>query len=157
MEGERGLMDHIRLLTPLFGLIAAVWLFRLILGASGASHWLLMATSVTGAASLAVLLAVLLIHVRRFGGYSSVVMATLLLVVWGQILIVGAIVFSVMTGMDNIYIAPEFSVPGDDRFHLRHILGHLSVGVGAGTLFGAGMGCFLLWLLRLLVPMTARE
>ena len=153
----RGLTDHIRLLMPLFGFIAAVWLLRIMLGAAGVSHWLLSAASVTVAASLSVLLAVLIVHVRRFGGYSSVVMSALLLVAWGQLLIVFAIVFSVVTGLDNIFVAPEFSVPGEDRYHTRHILGHLTLGIGAGTLFGAGTGCLLLWLLRWLVPMEARE
>ncbi|MCI0487342.1 MAG: hypothetical protein L0229_12175 [Blastocatellia bacterium] len=156
-KDEHGLRDHIRLLMPLFGFITAVWLLRFVLGAVGVSHWLLKAASVTVAASLAVLLSVLFIHVRRFGGYASVVMSSLLLVAWGQLLIVAAILFSVVTGLDNIYVAPEFSVPRDDNLHLRHILGHLTLGIGAGTLFGAGTGCLLLWLLRWLVPMEARE
>lgn len=155
-EGHR-LGDHIKLLMPLFGFIAAVWLLRIMLGAAGVSHWLLGAVSVTVAASLSVLLAVLMIHVRRFGSYSSVVMSALLLVAWGHLLIVLAIVFSVATGLDNIFVAPEFSVPGEDRFHMRHILGHLTLGIGAGTLFGAATGCLLLWLLRRLVPVEARE
>ena len=71
-----------------------------------------------------------------------------------------AIVFAVMTGVENIYTAPEFSLPWlqeSDPAHLRHIYGQLTFGVGLGTLSGAGVGCLMLWLLRLLLPMREKE
>ena len=142
--------DHIRLLVPLFAFIAAVWLIRLILGELNAGF--VRVFSVTGADALAILLAAVLIHTRRFGSYPNVVAASVLLVVWGQLLIVLAIVFAVLTGTNNIYTAPQFSFPRADPHHLKHILGQLTYGVGAGILFGAAMGCFLLWILRMLVP-----
>lgn len=151
MRGH-GLRDHIRLLKPLFGFVAAVWLLRILLGAMGATGPLVNVVSVTGAASLAVLIAVVLIHARRFGGYYDVVVAAFLIVAWGQILIIAAIVFSVVTGTENVFTRPEYSIPGDDPRHLRHILGHLTFALGSGTLFGAGTGCLLLFLLRKLLP-----
>ena len=147
-----GLRDHIRLLSPLFGIIAAVWVLRLVLDAAGASHRLISVFSVTVASTLAILLAVLLIHLRRFGSFPNVVVSVVLLVVWSQLLVILAIVFSVMTGRENIFTAPEFSAPGDDPHHIRHILGHLTFGIGVASLFGAAVGCLLLWLLRLLLP-----
>jgi hypothetical protein len=92
-----------------------------------------------------------LIHFRRFGSYLNVVVVSFLLVTWGQLLIIVAIAFAWATGIDNIFTAPEFSRVADDRY-LRNILGHLTFGIGAGTLFGAATGCLLLWLLRKLVP-----
>ena len=143
--------DHVRLLAPLFGFITAVWVIRLILGALGVESVRLF--SVTGADALAILLAAVLIHVRRFGSYPNVVAASVLLVVWGQILIVLAILFAVLTGTNNIFIAPQYSYPRTgDVHHLKHIIGQLTYGIGAGILFGAAMGCFLLWILRMLVP-----
>ena len=142
--------DHIRLLAPLFGFITAVWLIRLVLGALGVGFVRLF--SVTGADALAILLAAVLIHIRRFGSYPNVVAASVLLVVCGQLLIVLAILFAVVTGTNNIFTAPQFSFPRDDVHHLKHILGQLTYGIGAGILFGAAMGCFLLWILRMLVP-----
>ena len=147
-----GLRDHLRLLSPLFGIIGAVWVLRLLLDAAGVSHKMLGVFSVTGVSTLAVLLAVLLIHFRRFGSFPNVVVSVILLVVWTQILVILAIVFSVMTGIENIFTAPEYSAPGYDPHHLRHILGHLTFGVGATSLLGAAVGCLLLWLLRLLLP-----
>lgn len=153
----RGIRDHIRMLAPLFGLITIVWALRWGLDQAGFSHGLVRAFSVTGATSLAILIAVWLIHRRGFGSYPNVVVASLLLVVFSQLIIVVAIAFSVMTKTENVFTEPEFSIVGDDPFHVRHIIGHMTFGVGAGMLFGAATGCLMLWLLRTLVPTRARQ
>jgi hypothetical protein len=147
--GSHGLRDHIRLLMPLFGLIAAVWLLRLVLDKAGTPPSLVRLASVTVAGSASILLAVLLIHFKAFGGYGNVAAAAFLLEFWSQLLICGAIAFSSLTGTTNIYTAPEYS-PRSGQ--LAHIIGHITFGLGLGTLFGAGMGCLLLWLLRRIVP-----
>ena len=152
----RGLRDHIRLLAPLFGFIAVVWALRWALDVAGAPHGLVRALSVTGATSLAVLVAVWMIHTRGFGSYPNVVLASLLLVVFEQALIVIAIAFSVASKTENVFTKPEFSMP-DDPYHVRHILGQLTFGIGAGMLLGAATGCLMLWLLRMLVPARARQ
>jgi hypothetical protein len=144
-----GLGDHIRLLMPLFGLIAAVWLLRLVMDKAGASPAHVRIASVTVTTAASILLAVLLIHFKAFGSYASVVAAAFLLEFWSQVLICGAIAFSAVTGTTNIYSAPEYS------FHSSpgaHIFGHLTGVLGSSTLFGAAMGCLLLWMLRRLVP-----
>ncbi|MEW6207126.1 MAG: hypothetical protein AB1631_02080 [Acidobacteriota bacterium] len=146
------LRDYFRLLAPLFIFIAIVWALRLALGMTSVPLWIVRLVSVSGALALSVVLAVLLIHVRRFGGYPHVFLVSFLLVAWREILIIGAILFSVATGMENIFTAPEFSIKGDDPHHIWHIVGHLSFGVGAGTLLGGGIGCLLLWILRRIVP-----
>lgn len=150
--GGRGFREHLRLLAPLFGLIAAVWVLRLILGETDVPRKFTAVFSVTAAAAVSVLLAVFLLHFRQFGGYPSVVLASFLLIFWGQFLVVAAIVFSVLTGTENIFTQPEFSIPQDDPHHVHHILGHLTFGLGGGTLIGAAMGCLLLALLRVLMP-----
>ncbi len=142
------LRDHIRLLAPLFGLIAAVWLLRLVLAAAGAPGRLVGVVSVTAAVAVSVLLAVLLIHIRRAGSYANVVFSVVLLVLWEEVLIVAAIAFAVLTGSGNVFTAPEYSFPHTNPSQLRHIVGHLTFGVGLGTLFGSAMGCLLLWILR---------
>jgi len=146
-----GLRDHVRLLMPLFGLIAFVWALRWALDAAGAPPGMVRAISVTGATSLAILIAVWLIHTRGFGSYPNVVIASLLLVVFEQALIIGAIAFSVITKAENVFTRPEYSTP-DDPSHVRHILGQLTFGVGAGMLLGTATGCLMLWLLKRLVP-----
>ncbi len=151
-----GLRDHIRLLAPLYGFITLVWALRWGLDAAGFSHGLVRAFSVTGATSLSVLVAVWLIHTRGFGSYPNVVVTSLLLVIWEQLIIVVAIVFSVITKIENVFTKPEFSIPTADPYHFKHIVGHLTFGIGAGMLFGAATGCLMLWLLRTIVPARAR-
>jgi hypothetical protein len=112
--------------------------------------------SVTTATAVAILLAVVMIHLRKFGGYPNVVAASFLLNIWAQILIIAAIAFSVLTQIPNIYAAPEHSVAGHDPYHLNHMYGQLTFGIGTGTLVGAAGGCLLLFLLRKLVPSQTR-
>jgi hypothetical protein len=141
-----GLRDHIQLAGPLFGVIAAVWALREIIEAAGAPHMVVHIVSVTVAVPVCVIMAVLLIHVRRFGGYANVVLTALLLVFWGQLLIIVAIEFSAFSGIQTVYAEPEYSFKGMSP--VKHILGHLTFGVGLGTLFASAMGCLLLWMLR---------
>ena len=147
--GGHGLRDHIRLLMPLFGLIAAVWFLRLVMDKAGAPSAQVRMVSVTVATAASILLAVLLIHFKAFGSYASVAVAAFLLELCSQLLICGAIAFSVLTRTTNIYTAPEYSPRAGQ---MAHIMGHITFGLGLGSLFGAGMGCLLLWLLRLIVP-----
>jgi hypothetical protein len=78
------------------------------------------------------------------------------LVVFEQVLIVIAIIFSLVSRIENVFTRAEFSIP-DDPNHIKHILGQLTFGIGAGVLLGAGTGCLMLWLLRMLVPARVRE
>jgi hypothetical protein len=147
-----GLRDHIRLLWPTFVFIAAIWLVRLVSGAAGLPLPVVRYVSVSGSAAVAVLFATIRIHTRGFGGYANVVAASLLLAAWSQLLVILAIIGSTLTGWINVYTAPEFSVPGPDKYNLRHIMGHLTYGIGALTLLGAAMGCLVFLILRTLVP-----
>lgn len=151
----RGIREHLKLLTPLFGVIGAVWALRFILGAIGAPMLLVKVFSVGVFVPICVILAALLIHLKRFGGYASVVLSSFLLVVWGQVLIVAAILLTLLFGIVNIYTAPEFSIPGDAG-HVRHILGHLTFGVGLETLIGSLMGCLILFMLRRAKPASRK-
>jgi len=145
-----GLKDHLRLLAPLIVLIAAVWVLRMVLDFAGAPHIVIhLGASVTLITAISLLAAVLLVHFKRFGGYANVVFAVFLLILWENFLIVLAITFSAFTGFQTIYTAPQY---GGSSYPGRHILGHLTFGLGFGTLFGAAMDCLLLWVLRLLVP-----
>ncbi len=154
--GGHPFRQHLRLLSPLFALLAGVWVLRWIIGYINMPAWLLKVVSLTVFSPVAVLLAVLMLHVRRFGGYASVVVCSLLLNAWTESLIVLAIIFSVLTGISNIYTAPMYSPAEVDPHHLRHIHGHLTYGIGISTLAGAAMGSLLLFLLRKLVPLAPR-
>jgi hypothetical protein len=147
--GEHGFGDHLRLLAPLFGLIAAVWVLRWIADIASAPPALVRGMSVSVAGAVAVLAAVALIHFKRFGGYTSVVVSAFLLVLWEELLIVAAILVTVVSGKENIYSIPEF---GFGATHLHHIAAHFTYGLGFEGIVAAAMGCALLWVLRRLVP-----
>jgi hypothetical protein len=151
--GRLGLRDHVRLLVPLFALIAAVWALRLVMDAAGAPNGIVRLSSVTVAGAVSALLAVVLMHFRRLGRYSNVIVATILLVFWAQFLIVLAIAFAAMTGVQNVFAAPEYSPHGAGP--LPHIAGHLTFGLGFGILVGSAMACLTLWTLRRLVPVES--
>ena len=143
----RTLTEHLQLLTPLIGMIGAVWGLRLVLHFLGAPVWLVRLFSVSLIVPVAILLMVLLVHFKRFGGYTNVVVSSFILALWSQILIVAAILFAVLTETSNIYTIPEFSLT-DDPNHTRHILGHLTSVLGAETLISSVMGCIVLFMLR---------
>jgi hypothetical protein len=149
--GEHGVRDHIRLLYPALVLVAAVWVLRLIMWEAGTPIWLTRLASVTVTTMASVLLSVILIHVRRFGGYASVVVASLLVNLWAQALIILAILYSILTGYGNVYSAPAFTYAGS-RSQWTHLYGHITFGVGVGTLLGAAVGCLLFGLLRAIDP-----
>lgn len=151
--GGHPLRQHLRLLAPLFALLAGVWVLRWIIGCLDTPAWLFHVVSLTVFSPIAVLLAVLMLHIRRFGGYASVVVCSLLLNAWTESLIVLAIVVSILTGVTNIYTMPMYSPPDAGLHHIRHIRGHLTYGIGISTLAGAAMGSLLLFLLRKLAPM----
>ncbi len=137
---------YARCLEPCFLLILAVWLLRLLLDTAHLPRWLVQIVSISVVVPLAVILAVVLLHGRRLASYSRVFLSSFLLISWAQLLIILSIAFYLATGIPNVYIAPEFSMPGDPD-HSRHILGHL-VAIPFGGLVGWGIGSLVLWLLR---------
>jgi len=147
--GQRGLREHIQLLAPLFGLIAAVWALRLILALAHAPHYIIHYCSVTAAGSISLLLAVLMIYFKKFGGYANVAASAVLLHLWEQLLVSAAIAFDMLAGTRNIYSAPEFA---QRMTPFQHLLSHLTIVLAFGSLVGTAMGCLLLWILRKLVP-----
>lgn len=152
--GQHDLHEHIHLLVPLFGLIAAVWALRIVLGFAGAPHVVVHYCSVTAAGAISVLFAVLLIYFKRFGGYSNVVASAILLHLWEQLLISAAIAFSILTGIPNVFIDHEFS---GRMTPFQHLLSHLTIGLAFGCVIGTLMGWLLFWMLRKLVPPETLE
>jgi hypothetical protein len=151
--GGHGIREHLRLFAPLFALIAAVWALRMVADYGGASMRIVRLASVTVAGSISILLAVILVHVRKFGGYANVAAVAFMLALWEQLLISSAVAFTALTGLQTIYAAPEFSgPPGRHLGPWQHIFGQFTFVLGFQTLGGAVMGCLILWILRVLFP-----
>jgi len=155
IEGH-GFPERVRLLAPLFGLIAAVWALRMVVFMAGAPARspLLHVISVTVTSTLAILLAVLMIHHRRFGSYTSVVAAVALLIGWEELLVSAAVAFTAVTGVVNVYSAPEYSF-GQTPWH--HVASQLTLILGSRIILGSAMGCLLLWMLRRVDPLEGQK
>jgi hypothetical protein len=150
--GGHSLKDHIRLLKPLFILIAAVWALRIILAEANSPVQIIRIVSVTTATAFSIILAVLFFHSRNFGGYTNIIVTSLLLNIWAELLIIATIFYAMITHTSNIYTAhPLFPAEAEDAT-MSHIYTHLTFGIGIGTLGGAAVGFLMLWLLRTLVP-----
>jgi len=147
--GQKTFRDHLRLLAPLFGLITAVWALRWIADVASAPPALVRGLSVSVTGAVSVLVAAVLIHFKRFGSYTSVVVSAFLLVLWEETLLVLGIVVTIVTDIENIYTIPEF---GFGTTHLQHIAGHLTYGLGFEGMIGAAMACAVFWVLRRFVP-----
>ena len=150
--GGHRFTEHIRLLLPVLGLVTAVWILRWIVSTSGVPIEITRLVSLTTATGVSIILAVLLIRSRRFGGYASVVLASFILNTWSQSLIVAAIIYAQISHKENVYTLPAYSLPADQPTLLQHVYEHITSGIGMGTIVSAAVGCLLLWLLRTLVP-----
>jgi len=149
--GGHSLREHIRLLGPLFGLIGAVWILRMIVAAADSPPEIVRIVSVTTATAFSIILAVLIFQSRNFGGYVNVFVASLMLNLWAQLLIIGAILFAMLTHIENIYTVNRYFPANSEPASWHHIYIHLTFGIGMSTLVGAGIGFLMLWLLRTIV------
>ena len=144
IQGQ-GLRDHLRLVAPLLWLITGVWALRLVLYAAGAPLFLARICSVAVTTMVSILLAVLLIHNKKFGGYTNIVLMSFLLTFWGQFLVALALAFPIFTGRENIYTIAKHATELDPWTHVQ---AHLTVGIILGTIFGVAMGWLFFWILQ---------
>lgn len=150
IEGHT-LREYLRLTSPAFGLVLAVWLLRLVLAAAGVPINIVRLFSVSVASAVAMVMAVLLLHLHRSGGYLSAFVCSYILEIWTQLLVVAAIAFTILTGISNIFSEPEFTPRSGNQVH--HILSHLFFGVVVGAVFSVIISSTMLWIFRRLIPM----
>ncbi|GAB4233010.1 MAG: hypothetical protein Kow00109_05620 [Acidobacteriota bacterium] len=144
----------LKMLGPFLLIIAAVWLLRLLLAEVDAvPRGLLRFLSVSAVTPLCVVVAASIIHFRRLGGFTAVVITAFVLVAWAEILVSLAVLATWVTGWVNVYSHPRFS-PKPSVDYWRHILGHLTFGIGFGALFGGLIGGVVLVLLRWIAPIS---
>jgi hypothetical protein len=149
IEGH-SLREYLHLTFPAFGLILAVWMLRLVLAAAGAPLNIVRLFSVSVASAVAMVLAVLLLHLHHAGGYLGAFVCSYVLGIWAQLLLVSAIIFTIVSGIPTIYSAPEFTPPAWSQW--RHVLSHLFFGFVVGAVFSFVLSALLLWMFRRLVP-----
>lgn len=146
----RSLGEHFRLSLPYIGIVSTVWALRFLTDALGAPLAAVQVISVTVSVGICLILLVVQIHLRRFGGYGSVFLFSLILNAWAQILICSSVAFAWLTGTSNIFTVSKFLMSKTDL--PMHIYGQLTFALGYLTLVAAAAGCLTLFLLRLVLP-----
>ena len=146
--GDKSFADHLRLLQPCLVLILIVWALRFLAFWMGLPDYVVRLLSVSGAIPLAIILAALLIHVRRFGGYVNLIVASAVLVCFGQALIILAIILGSL-GLENTYSLSRGAAGRLDP--TLHVFGHL-LAIPLGTLVGSIIGAIFFWMLGRTLP-----
>jgi hypothetical protein len=104
--GKR-LSEYIAFCRPFLGLILAVGIARLVLSLAGVppstARWL----SITATIWIGVVYYSIRVHTTGFGSYKQLLPICVLLSLTAQLVIVPAIIFAIVTGVDNIYSIPE--------------------------------------------------
>lgn len=144
----RTLSEHLRLLKPFFWVLALVWALRYVVALAGGPTWLVRSFSLIFLAPILIAVMVLVVHIRRFGGYSNVIVATFLLTFFVHLLIASGILLTETMGIERVMRPSVRHAPPT----LTHAIGHLTFGLGMGTILGAALASILLFVLRMVVP-----
>ncbi len=132
----RTLREYVLFARVFLILTAVVGLLRLALSLAGAPDGFTVWVSINAIILLAVVVFSIRVHTTGFGGYKHLLVLVALELLVGEIIITGGIVLAVVTGVENIFSAPEFSVPFDNP--LLHAASHL--------LFGPTLTAVLFWI-----------
>lgn len=144
MFGKR-IPEYLRFQRVWLALIAAVGLARLGLSLAGLPDSTVTFLSMTVVGWAAIIYYGVAVHTRGFGSYKH-----LLPLLFFQIVLVQAIaVFGILlaiSGLPNIYAAPEYSGPPFARSanQWSHALAHLTIGIVVPILLGWGVASLVL-------------
>ena len=149
----KSLSDYVRFQGVFLGLIAAVGVARLGLSLAGLPNetvkWLAM--TVVGLAGI--LYYGVAVHRSGFGSYKQIFPLVLIQnVIANSIAIIGILLS--MAGIANIFAASEYSGPFVEM-QWAHILGHVVLGMGVGSLLGWGVGSLVMLITKKVAPRPA--
>ena len=120
----KNLGEYLRLQIWVLVAIVVVFALRWALSAAGvaAAPW----ASVTGLLLIGSLYYGIVVHTRGFGSYKQLYPLNLFQSLVAESLVALAIVIGILTGLDNIYTAPEFS-GGQDGKNWFHAFAHFVI------------------------------
>jgi hypothetical protein len=141
------LSDYVRFSKPFLVLIAVVGVARLALSLGGvpnsAARWL----SISAVLWIGVLYFSIRAHTTGFGSYLSLLPIFVLQSLVAQAVIITGIIIAIVTGVDNIFSAPEYSFGGDGKTWF-HVGAHLVLGTTIGSLIGWLVGCVIMFVTK---------
>jgi hypothetical protein len=151
----RPLSDYVRFCKPFLVLIPIVGILRLALSVSGEPNSTVKWLSVTALTWIGVFYYAVRVHTSGFGSYKQFLPICVLLNLAAQAVIISGIIVAIVTGVGNIYSAPEYAFGGDGKTWL-HVGAHLGIGTIAGSLVPWLIGSLVLFATRKLVRSDSR-
>ena len=151
----RPLSDYVRFCKPFLVLIPIVGILRLALSISGEPNSSVKWVSMTALTWIGVLYYAVRVHTSGFGGYKQFLPICVLLNLAAQAVAILGIIVAIVTGVGNIYSAPEYAFGGDGKTWL-HVGAHLGIGTIAGSLVPWVIGSLVLFVSRKLVRSDSR-
>jgi len=151
----RPLSDYVRFCKPFLVLIPIVGILRLALSVSGEPNSTVKWFSITALTWIGVLYYAVRVHTTGFGSYKQFLPVCALLNLAGQVVIISGIMVAIVTGVGNIYSAPEYAFGGDGKTWF-HVGAHLGIGTIAGSLVPWLIGSLVLFATRKLVGSDSR-
>ena len=131
MFGKK-LSEYIRFESWILILIAVVWAARLGLSLAGTSFTQARWVSINIVLLVGLVYASITVHTSGFGSYKQLLGLLFFQVALAHVLIALAIILGIVTGVPNIYTAPEVS-GGTDGATMLHVIAHM-IGMFALTL-----------------------
>jgi small basic protein len=144
----------VRFQAPILGLIVVVGLARFALSVAGLPNSAVKWLSIFGVLFVGTAYCGVRAATTGFGTYRHLLPPVFIQSVFGNLIIILAIVYAIATGHDNIYTAPEYSGNADGK-NWGHVLGHVVVGAVMFPLLTWILACGVYLVTRKLAPSRA--
>jgi hypothetical protein len=151
MFGKR-VSEYLAFLKVPLILVAAMGLLRLALSLAGLPVTTVRWFSMNLVAWACVIWYGVAVYKKGFGSYKHLLpMGFFLMAVFQAVAVLG--IALAMAGLQNVFAAPEFSVPGSGQG--VHMLAHLTIGIIVPTLLTWGVACLVMLITKAVSPRRA--
>ncbi len=145
------LSHYVEFCKPFLVLVPIAGIVRLALSLGGLPNSTAKWISVTALVGIGVLYYSVRVHTSGFGSYKQLLVISVLLNLAAQVVIIFGIVLAIVTGMPNIYSAPEYAF-GSDGATWSHAAAHLFIGTTAGSVVPWLIGSLVLFIAKKVSP-----
>jgi len=145
------LSHYVEFCKPFLVLVPIAGIVRLALSLGGLPNSTAKWISVTALVGIGVLYYSVRLHTSGFGSYKQLLVISVLLNLAAQVVIIFGIVLAIVTGMPNIYSAPEYAF-GSDGATWSHAAAHLFIGTTAGSVVPWLIGSLVLFIAKKVSP-----
>jgi len=143
----RRLSDYVQFSNLFLILIPLVGIVRLALSLAGEPNSTSKWFSVTASVFIATLFYAVRVHRTGFGSYKELLVICVLQNLAAQAVIIAGIILAIVTGVGNIYSAPEYAFGGDGKTWF-HVGAHLVLGTTFGSLGPSLVGSLILFVTK---------